>query len=230
MKASLIKTPSHLRDGALAAGRHAGTLVKSGVVILALLIGGPARNAAAQSQGTSKSEAAQPAVAAADSTKQQYLGPAADTIKPYRPAGRDPFRRDVKPKFKDKARAGRTFGFPPLDSRRMEFRQKVEQARARDAAEPDPVSQYLVSELDVTGVFRDDRGFGAFVKALPSGTVFFVRGGTPCYNGQVVRVEGDSDSGGARVLFREAFLTEVKGKETRQERVVAKAPTISAKK
>ncbi|HLG14166.1 MAG TPA: hypothetical protein VJH03_06480 [Blastocatellia bacterium] len=161
---------------------------------------------------------------------KQYLGPTADTIRPYRPVGRDPFKRDVKPKLKDKRGVPRVFGFPPLEARRMEYRQKLDQARARDLPDPDPVSQYLVSELDITGVFRDERGWGAFVKALPTGTMFFVRGGAVCYNGQVLRIEGDeSESGGAKVLFREVSVVEVNGKESRQERVVAKLPGASTK-
>ena len=52
--------------------------------------------------------------------------------------------------------------------------------------------------LDSTGVvrvldlglalFRDDRGYGAFVKASPTGTMLFLRTGTRCYNGEVVRI------------------------------------------
>src|SRR5262245_56948026 len=88
---------------------------------------------------------------------KETMGPSADSIRPYRPSGRDPFKKTVKPKgAKAKSLQSRMLGFPTLDVRRAEFRQKVDQARMRDAAEPDPVSQYLVSELDITGVFLDD--------------------------------------------------------------------------
>jgi hypothetical protein len=115
---------------------------------------------------------------------------------------------------------------PSLDARRAEFRQKVDQARARDLSEPDPVSQYLVSELEVTGVFRDDRGFGAFVRAQPSGTMFFVRNGARCYNGEVMRITGDNDSSGAKVLFKEVSYVETNGKRSPQEQVVTKSPAV----
>jgi hypothetical protein len=160
------------------------------------------------------------------STGKEYLGPTADSIRPYRSSGRDPFKRIVKPKTpRGKQQQSRMLGFPSLDMRRAEFRQKVEQARARDAAEPDPVSQYLVAELDITGVFRDDRGPGAFVRAQPTGTMFFVRNGARCYNGEVLRIGGDaSDPGAAKVMFREVSYQEVNGKQAPQERMVTKAP------
>jgi hypothetical protein len=101
----------------------------------------------------------------------------------------------------------------------------VDQARARDAAEPDAVLQYLVSELDITGVFHDDHGYGAFVRAQPTGTMFFVRNGARCYNGEVLRIGGDaSDPGSAKVVFREVSYQELNGKRTPQEHVVTKLP------
>ncbi|HVF91286.1 MAG TPA: hypothetical protein VNH22_14560 [Blastocatellia bacterium] len=180
----------------------------------------------ARSNEPDKQESNQPRPA------NEYLGPTADTIKPYKPAGRDPFKKAIKPKpGTAKAKAARLLGFPPLDVRRAEFRQKADMAQARDLPEPDPVSQYLVSELDITGIFRDHRGFGAFVKAQPTGTMFFIRNGARCYNGEVMRIDGDdAESGGAKVMFRESSYLEVNGKQTTQERVVAKAPSVPTNK
>jgi hypothetical protein len=164
---------------------------------------------------------------------KEYLGPTADSIRPYKPAGRDPFKKVIPPKpgsAKAKAKGPRLMGFPPLDVRRAEFRQKADMAQARDLPEPDPVSQYLVSELDITGIFRDQRGFGAFVKAQPTGTMFFIRNGTRCYNGEVVRIDGDADSGGAKVMFRETSYMEINGKQAAQERVVARTPSVPSGK
>jgi hypothetical protein len=159
------------------------------------------------------------------STGKEYLGPTADSIRPYRSSGRDPFKRNVKPKTPRGKQQSRVLGYPSLDARRAEFRQKVAQARARDGAEPDPVSQYLVAELDITGVFRDDRGFGAFVRAQPTGTMFFVRNGARCYNGEVLRIGGDaSDPGAPKVMFREVSYQEVNGKQSPMERTVTKTP------
>jgi hypothetical protein len=157
------------------------------------------------------------------------LGPSADSIRPYRPAGRDPFRKIVRPPAGSKsAKTSRVLGFPNLDTRRAEFRQKVEVARTRGMSEPDPVQQYLISELDITGIFRDERGAGAFVRAQPTGTMFFVRQGTACYNGEIVRIETDqAEAGGTKVLFRELSYLEVNGKQSLQERMVAKMPTAT---
>ena len=159
-------------------------------------------------------------------TGKEYLGPTADSIRPYRSSSRDPFKKTIKPKTpRGKQQQSRMLGFPSLDLRRAEFRQKVEQARARDGAEPDPVSQYLVGELDITGVFRDERGPGAFVRAQPTGTMFFVRNGARVYNGEVFRIGGDSsEPGAAKVMFREKSYQEVNGKQVEQERMVTKAP------
>ena len=188
--------------------------------------------------GVANAQDKSPSTPASDSTSQQnkvpgreYLGPAADTIRPYRPASRDPFKRIPKQKIRAvrAAAAARLVGFPTLEARRAEFKQKVDQARATDRPEPNPVSQYLVTELDVNGVFKDDQGYGAFLRSQPTGTMFFVRNGTRVYNGEVVRITGE-DGGGARVMFREVSYTEVNGKQVPQERIVPKQPTGSAAK
>jgi len=83
--------------------------------------------------------------------------------------------------------------------------------------------------LECLGIVR--RGFGAFLRAQPTGTTFFVRSGERCYNGEVLRIENDdSDSEGSKVLFREESRTDVNGKPGKQERVVAKTPVRSAGK
>src|ERR1044072_5674687 len=173
-----------------------------------------------------------PAQWSGDSSVQQkngkeYLAPTADSIRPYRPYNRDPFKKNIKPKSAKikQAQQAMLLGFPPVETRRAEYRQKVDQARTRDLSEPEPVTQYLVNELDVMGVFRDERGYGAFMRALPTGTTLFVRNGARCYNGEVMRIEGDgAESGGARVMFKEISFMELNGKRTQQERMVVKAP------
>lgn len=202
-------------------------------VALTLSLSAGVQTAAAQSKPEQAAAKPEQAAAKVDAppqpqqvkTGRQDLGPSADSIRPYRMSGRDPFKKTVKPKTARGKQQAHLLGFPSLDVRRAEFRQKIDQARARDAAEPDPVSQYLVSELEITGVFRDDRGFGAFVRAQPSGTMFFVRNGARCYNGEVVRIAGEgNDSAGAKVLFREVSYMEVNGKRSPQEQVVTKSP------
>ena len=156
-------------------------------------------------------------------TGREALGPSSDSIHPYRPAGRDPFKMEIVVKTAVKSKTPRAVGFPALDMRRAEFRQKVVAARRIGQAEPDPLTQYLVSELEVLGIFSDDRGQGVFLRAQPTGTTFFVRQNSKCYNGQIVRVEGDSaDLAGARVVFKETSFTEVDGKQAPTDRLVVK--------
>lgn len=199
-------------------------LAVSFTLILAIAISAMAQDKATvekavqQAEGTSQAQTVK--------TGNEYLGPTADSIRPYRPSNRDPFRKAVKPKQAKSAKAAaRLQGFPGLEVRRAEFKQKVDQARSRDLSEPDPVGQYLVTELEVTGVFRDDRGYGAFMRAMPTGSMFFIRTGARVYNGEVLRIEGDApETGGAKVLFREVSYVEANGKQTPQERTVVKTP------
>jgi hypothetical protein len=153
---------------------------------------------------------------------KEQLGPVAESIRPYRSAGRDPFRKTIiKPA--GKVKPPKAVGFPSLEARRALFQQKVAETRRKDEPEPSPLTQYLVTELDVIGIFKDDKGPGAFVRARPTGTTFFVRRGSRCYNGEILRIEGESaDLSGSRVVFREEVHTDVDGKTTTQDHVVAK--------
>lgn len=170
-----------------------------------------------------------PAQGAATGQKQP-VGPSADTIRPYRPVGRDPFKKNIVKTTGGTKKEPRTLGFPPLEVRRVEFQQKVAQHRVTGLPEPDPLTQYLVNELDVIGVFQDTQGPGAFLRAQPTGTTFYVRRGARCYNGEVLRVESDdTDSLGARVMFREVSYMDVGNKQVPQERVVAKVATGPSK-
>jgi len=208
-------------------------------LILAIVVSGTAQDKAAVEKAAQDKAAVEKAVQQAEGTSQaqpaktgkEYLGPTADSIRPYRPSNRDPFKKAVKPKAAKSAKAmARLQGFPALEVRRAEFKQKVEQARSRDLAEPDAISQYLVTELELTGVFRDDRGYGAFVRAAPTGSMFFIRTGTRVYNGEVTRIEGDgAETGGARAVFREVSYVEANGKQSPQERMVVKTPVAGQK-
>jgi len=161
--------------------------------------------------------------------RKEAVGPEASSIHPYRPAGRDPFKMNiVKPPGKTKA--PKPLGFPTFDVRRAEFRQKASRAHASDLPEPDPLIQYLVSELNVLGVFSDERGAGAFLRAQPTGTTFFARTGSQCYNGQILRIETEpSDLAATRVIFKERSYTDVDGKQTPSEHIVAKSAASQGK-
>ncbi len=169
-------------------------------------------------------------------TAVKTKGPSAESIRPYKPAGKDPFKKALKPKATSaggstrKAATEVDISFPSLDTRRAEFRQKVQRNDDLGLPAPDPVSQYLVQELTVLGVFQDEKGFGAFVRAQPTGTMFFARRGSLCYNGEILRIEANSSNvSNARVVFREVTYIAVNGKRAEQVRQVAKAPGAAEK-
>ena len=178
---------------------------------------------AGQTPAGVQAKAAEPPSSPA-AVRKEALGPAADSIQPYKSAGRDPFRKIVLPKGAAAARAPRQVGFPALDARRAQFRQKLAQAHSAGGPEPDPLTQYLVSELTVIGTFSDDQGPGVFLKALPSGTTFYVRRGAHCYNGEVTRIETNpADLSSARVVFKEVTYSEQEGKQTPTDKLVTKS-------
>lgn len=169
-----------------------------------------------------------------NNSSKEYLGPSGDSIKPYRPAGRDPFKKVMPPKKPPVGKNGvpvppKQLGFPVLEERRAKYRAMVEDYSDRGLAEPNPIMQYLVSEIEITGVFRDDNGYGAFVRAVPTGTTFFIRRGARCYNGEVLRIESDTSDSGAKVTFRQESFVEVNNKQVKQENIVSKQPTATPK-
>jgi hypothetical protein len=94
------------------------------------------------------------------SANKEYVGPSADSIRPYKPAGRDPFKRTIKPPKDPKKSGPKTdplvqLGFPSLEVRRAQYRQLVDKERNQGRPDPHPLRQYLVGELTVTGVYRD---------------------------------------------------------------------------
>lgn len=113
--------------------------------------------------------------------------------------------------------------FPSFEQRNQEFLQAKQRARAQGMAEPDPLGQYLVSEVSVVGVFQSERGPGAFVQAGPTGTTFFVYGGTRLYNGEIVSINSGTDFNLGQVVFREMTKYRVKKKETEQVNTVTKS-------
>src|SRR6185503_572368 len=52
----------------------------------------------------------------AQSNGREYLGPTADSTRPYRPYNRDPFRKPIKPKTPQakQAELAKLLGFPPI--------------------------------------------------------------------------------------------------------------------
>src|ERR1051325_7094765 len=83
---------------------------------LVLLLSIPVKSASAQD----KPAPAQAGDSNAQKNGKEYLGPTADSIRPYRPYNRDPFRKPIKPKTPKakQAELAKLLGFPPIDARR----------------------------------------------------------------------------------------------------------------
>ena len=227
MKSNLIKRTSLARLGELNGARKA---LARFVVSIAFVLVTASVGIKAQQAGNNQAPNGPGSTA-----------PRPDVQQAYKAAPRDPFKRDVKksemtkggkPQMKLPPQEPRPVAFPSLNVRREEFKRMVDMALERDMPEPSPISQYLVGELEVTGVFRDDRGFGAFLRAQPTGTMFFVRGGVRVYNGEVLRIDGSTaNMATSQVQFREITYWELDGKRSPQEKVVAKtAITTTSKK
>jgi hypothetical protein len=128
----------------------------------------------------------------------------------------DPFYRKPKPvpvPVEKDANKPVPIPFPPLEQRQQDYLRAKNDARARGLPDPDPIGQYLVSELAVTGVFQTDSGIGAFVQAIPTNTTFFVGPGTRVYNGEIVSINTGQNFDLGQVVFKELTKYRVKTKE-----------------
>jgi hypothetical protein len=96
--------------------------------------------------------------------------------------------------------------WPSFEARRDDFLRRVRGASAAGHAAPDPLSQFLVSEVIVTGIYETEEGFGAFLHALPNGRTFESRPGSPLYNGRLANIlvgaSGFMDEGSVVFLER----------------------------
>jgi hypothetical protein len=144
------------------------------------------------------------------------------------PPTNDPFYRKPKPvKVAEDKDSNKPVAvpFPPLEQRQQDFLRSKQEARSRGLPEPDPIGQYLVSELNVTGVFETENGVGAFVQAIPTNTTFFVAAGTRVYNGQIVTINTGANFDLGQVVFRELTKYRVKKKEQDVVNTVTKSVT-----
>jgi hypothetical protein len=135
---------------------------------------------------------------------------------PQTPPSNDPFYQKPKPvpvPVEKDSNKPVPVPFPPYEQRRQDYLRAREEARARNQAEPNPIGQYLVSELAVLGVYETDGGVGAFVQAVPTNTTFFVGPGTRVYNGEIVSINTGKNFDLGQVIFRQLTKYRIKKKE-----------------
>lgn len=119
----------------------------------------------------------------------------------YRPAPHDPF---VKPKTIPKKKAEPkkkknvpTLVAPPPVKARIEA-YKEHRARAMEAQlpVPKPTTALVLSEMQITGIFRTPRGYAAMVLATPIKLSYVIYPGERLYDAQLVAIEE------GRLVFR----------------------------
>ncbi|HEX8175088.1 MAG TPA: hypothetical protein VF543_08215 [Pyrinomonadaceae bacterium] len=143
--------------------------------------------------------------------------------------GRDPFV-PYKPVIRTKAPKAQSAPVtpPPIQARIDKYKaQKLEAMRAQKAA-PKPTTALLLSEMQVTGIFRTPRGYAAMVEATPIKLSYTVYPGEQFYDGQLVAIEEN------RLVFRHEVLytdgksqTSVEVKPLRQANAVTDSMTAT---
>lgn len=148
--------------------KYERTIRLSLIATMALMIGG---SVVAQSQNTK----AKPSVAA-------------------KRGGRDPFKKYEAPV--QLAKATSTLGAPTIQVRIERYRAQKAAAAAAHVAPPKPTTALLLSEMQVTGIFRTPRGWAAMVEATPIKLSYVVYPGESFFDGQLVAIEEN------RLVFR----------------------------
>ena len=109
-------------------------------------------------------------------------------------AGRDPFKK-YAPVIKP-PKSSTKLEPPSIQVRIERYRaQKMAAANARVAA-PKPTTALLLSEVQVTGIFRTPRGWAAMVEATPIKMSYVIYPGETFFDGQLVAIEE------SRLVFR----------------------------
>lgn len=92
-----------------------------------------------------------------------------------------------------------------FETRRADWIRRKEAASTSGTTGPDPLEQYLVSEVLVTGLFETDTGFGVFLHATPTGNTFFATNGAKLFNGRLLTIEkvGGGFGDDAQIVFEE---------------------------
>ena len=112
-------------------------------------------------------------------------------------AGRDPFRK-YQPVIKPPKGSAARLDAPTIQVRIERYRQLRAAAAAAHVAAPKPTTALLLSEIQVTGIFRTPRGWSAMVEAMPLNPKlsYVIYPGESFFDGQLVAIEE------GRLVFR----------------------------
>ena len=135
-------------------------------------------------------------IAATTISGSAVLVNAQEAAKPSAPAkqarkgGRDPFKRYEPPVKTVKAT---TKLEPPAIQVRIErYRAQKLAAAAAHVPPPKPTTALLISEMQVTGIFRTPRGWAAMIEAIPIKLSYVIYPGEQFFDGQLVAIEENS--------------------------------------
>lgn len=106
--------------------------------------------------------------------------------KQARKGGRDPFKRyepTIKPLKALKLEP------PPIQVRIERYRAQKAAAAAAHVTPPKPTTALLLSEMQVTGIFRTPRGRAAMIEATPIKLSYVIYPGEAFFDGQLVAIE-----------------------------------------
>ena len=150
---------------------------------------------------------AQPSVSAQEATNK---GEQAKARGP-----RDPFVKYTPPVKKKKAVSVAVPVAPPSIQDRIEsYKAQKVAAMNRQQPAPKPTTALLLSEMQVTGIFRTPRGYAAMIEATPIKLSYVIYPGETFFNGQLVAIEED------RLVFRR----ETRWSDGRVEKAVENKP------
>ena len=161
---------------------------------------------------------------------------AQEATKPEAPAkqarkgGRDPFKKYEPPV---KAVKPTKLEPPPIQVRIERYRAQKVAAAAAHVPPPKPTTALLLSEMQVTGIFRTPRGWAAMIEATPIKLSYTIYPGESFFDGQLVAIEEGSLTFRREVVWldgRREKSTEVKPlrKPTPVEDMTAKAAPANA--
>jgi hypothetical protein len=122
-------------------------------------------------------------------------GFAQDANTTYRGAGRDPFTK-YKPAVKRVKPVPQPVGAPSIEQRIAAYKQQKAIAMSAQQPAPKPTTALLLSEAQVTGIFRTPRGYAAMVEAKPIKLSYVIYPGEIFFDGMLVAIEED------RLVFR----------------------------
>ena len=128
---------------------------------------------------------------------------------------RDPFVPYVAPVRRKKSVSSTTpLAVPSIQERIEKYKAQKREAMNRLQPAPKPTTALLLSEMQVTGIFRTPRGYAAMIEATPIKLSYVIYPGEMFYDGQLVAIEED------RLVFRH----ETRWTDGRVEKAVENKP------